>query len=690
MQQVFRCRLSCGLIFCLAGPLTIIAEQVVKSPDGKISLTFRLRAGQPVYAVQFVRKPVIRDSRMGFRLQDQPDLAADFKIGRVERRSQDTTWVQPWGEVAKVRDHYNELAVLLQERQAPHRVMRLVFRVFDDGVGLRYEIPAQPNLTKISILDELTEFRLAGDYRAWWIKAYQPNRYEYLYQSSPVSVIDTVHTPLTLESTDGFCLSIHEANLVDYASMTLAHIGGTDLKCDLVPWSDGIKVRSQTPLQTPWRTIQIAPTAGGLLTSNLILNLNEPNRLTDISWIKPGKYIGIWWGMHLGKWSWGSGPQHGATTANAMQYIDFAAQYGFAGVLVEGWNVEWDGDWIQNGALFNFTQPHADFDLERVAQYAASKGVQLIGHHETGADVMNYERQLEAAFRLYQKLGVHIVKTGYVGHGRTIKRIDENGNLQREWHHGQYMVRHYRKVIETAARYQIMLDVHEPIKDTGERRTFPNMMTREGARGMEYDAWSPDGGNPPEHTTILPFTRLLGGPMDFTPGILDLFYEEYKLHNRVNTTLAKQLAYYVVLYSPLQMAADLIENYAQQPAFKFICDVPTDWRDTRVLQAKIGDYVTIVRQDRKSDDWYLGSITDENPRAWSVPLQFLSPGIQYVAEIYADAADADWKSNPLALDIFRRIVTAQTVFRIRLAPGGGLAIRFHPAKGEELKTIPVY
>lgn len=681
-------------ILCLiiAGQIWSLQAEIytLDSPNAALRLRAQLKSGKFYYSVNFLQQPVIRDSQLGLRLRALPDLVDDFTVQKVERRSHDTTWVQPWGECETVRDHYNELIITLREIKSPKRILRLIFRCYDDGLGLRYEIPVQPGLDYIEIADELTEFRLTGNYCAWWIKAYQPNRYEYLYQSTPVSQIDTVHTPLTMESEQGFCLSIHEAALADYASMTLARIGQTDLKCDLVPWSDGIKVRGRTPLKSPWRTIQISRTAGELITSNLILNLNEPCRLPDVSWIKPGKYIGIWWGMHLDKWTWGSGPRHGATTENALRYIDFAAKYGFDGVLVEGWNVSWDGDWVQNGSIFNFTQPHPDFDLAKVAQYAASKGVQLIGHHETGADVLNYERQLEAPFQLYQRLGVHIVKTGYVGHGRTIKRYDENGNLQREWHHGQYMVQHYRKVIETAAKYQIMLDVHEPIKDTGERRTYPNMMTREGARGMEYDAWSPDGGNPPEHTTILPFTRLLGGPMDFTPGILDLFYEEYKPHNRVNTTLAKQLAYYVVIYSPLQMAADLIENYEQQPAFKFICEVPVDWRQTKVLHAQIGDYVTIVRQDRRSEDWYLGSITDEHSRELLAALDFLKPGVQYVAEIYADAEDADWQANPLALDIYQRIVTSQTEFKIKLAPGGGMAVRFRPASARELELIPQY
>lgn len=673
-----------------AGNARITSPQKVQSPNGHIAVFFKLIDGVPYYSVQYQGKTIIADSRLGFRLKNVPDLDHHFKVIASQRDSLDETWTQPWGEVAQVRNHYHELRLILQETISPARTMHLIFRVFNDGIGFRYELPTQSNLTQIAIADELTEFNLTNAARCWWIKAYQPNRYEYLFQESPLNAIDTVHTPFTIETRDGIYLSIHEANLDDYASMTIARLGGTRLKCDLVPWSDGIKVKSCTPMQTPWRTIQIARTPGDLIVSTLILNLNEPNKLVDISWIKPGKYIGIWWGMHLGKYTWGSGPKHGATTANALRYIDFAAKYGFSGVLIEGWNIGWDGNWVENGSLFNFVQPHPDFDIETVARYAAAKKVMLIGHHETGADVLNYEKQMEDAFRFYQKYGVHIVKTGYVGHGRTIKRIDENGAIQREWHHGQYMVRHYRKVIETAAKYQIMLDVHEPIKDTGERRTFPNMMTREGARGMEYDAWSPDGGNPPDYLTILPFTRLLSGPMDFTPGILDLFYEEYQPHNRVNTTIAKMLAYYVIIYSPLQMAADLPENYENQPAFQFICDVPVDWHITRVLHAKIGDYLTIVRQDRHSPDWYLGSITDESRRTLKTQLDFLPADQVYVAEIYADAPEADWQTNPLAITISKALVTNQTIFIMNLAPGGGQAVRFRPADARDKALLPLY
>ena len=668
----------------------------VSSPNDRVQVTFMLEGGVPYYQVSYSREDIIKPSKLGFTFKDAEPLDQNLIIADEKHSSFDETWTQPWGEVKEIRNHYNELRVNLEETTEAHRKMTVVFRVYDDGLGFRYELPEQDNLSDFEIMDEETEFVLTGNHQAWWIPAYREHRYEYLYRQSPISFFRTkgfraVHTPLTMETADGLFLSIHEANLTDYASMTLAGSDNNTLLCDLVPWSDGVKVRASTPHQTPWRTIQIAENAGDLITSYLILNLNEPNKLEDVSWIRPGKYVGIWWGMHIGKYTWGSGAKHGATTENAKRYIDFAAKYGFSGVLVEGWNVGWDGDWAKNGDQFSFTTPYEDFDIEEVSAYAAAKGVKLTGHHETGAAVANYERQLEDAFAYYRNLGIDTVKTGYVGWDPGIKRRDEEGNvIGLEWHHGQYMVRHYGKVVETAARYHIMLDVHEPIKDTGIRRTYPNMMTREGARGQEYDAWSEDGGNPPEHTTILPFTRMLAGPFDFTPGIFDLFFEEYRPNNRVNTTLAKQLALYVVIYSPLHMAADLPENYEGHPAFQFIVDVPVDWQDTKVLHAKIGDYVTIARQDRNSEDWYIGSITDEDGRTLEAPLSFLEPGKKYVAEVYADAADADWESNPLAIDIYEALVDRGTTLRLRLAPGGGQAIRIRPATEDEANRIPRY
>lgn len=649
----------------------------VQSPNGSIVVQFSLEEGKPSYLVTQNRNILIDKSQLGVVLADGGSFDGELLIVDSARRSIDETWAQPWGERREIRNVCEELRVTLQRKPLPKRTMVVVFRVFDDGVGLRYEWPRQEGLATFEITDELTEFTLADDPTTWWIPAYQGNRYEFLYKETPLSEAPTVHTPVTMRRSDGTHLSIHEAALIDYASMTLAKAGPTKLKVDLVPWSDGVLVRAVAPHQSPWRTIQISPDAAGLVTSSLILNLNDPCVLEETDWIEPGKYAGVWWEMHLGKKSWESGDKHGATTANAKKHIDFAAKNGMVGVLVEGWNEGWDGDWMQNGERFSFTKAYPDFDIEQIARYARDQGVRLIGHHETAGSIENYESQVEAAFDLYESLGVRAVKTGYVAHGTDIKRIDESGQPQGEWHHGQYMVRHYRKMIEEAAKHHIMLDVHEPIKDTGERRTYPNMMTREGARGQEYEAWSPDGGNPPDHTTILPFTRMLAGPMDYCPGVFDLLFEEERPDNRVNTTLAKQLALYVVLYSPLQMVPDLPENYESEPeAFQFICDVPTDWEETRVLAAEVGDYIVVARQERDGNDWYLGAITDEVGRSLQADLSFLPVGCSFDAYIYEDHPDTDWQTSPQLYRVRKQTVDCETVLSLKLAPGGGVAIRF--------------
>jgi alpha-glucosidase len=668
----------------------------VNSPDGRIEVEFGLIDGVPHYSVRRDTIDVILPSRLGFTFLTDAPLNSNLKIGSSEFTSVDETWTQPWGEVKEVRDHHNELRVELAETSAEPRTMIVMFRVFDDGVGFRYELPEQPHLDDIQIMQEETEFALSGDHSAWWIPAFQDNRYEYLYRNTPVSRLtvsaaDGVHTPFTMQTADGLYLSIHEAALVDYSSMALQADGNLVLHARLFPWSDGILIKGQTPLNTPWRTIQIAEDPGDLITSYLILNLNEPNKLGDVSWVRPQKYIGIWWGMHLGKWTWGRGPSHGATTENTKAYLDFAAKYDFDGVLVEGWNEGRDGDWVAGAESFDFTTPYPGFDLQGLAAYADSLGVKVIGHHETGAAVTNYESQMEAAFALYQSLGIDTVKTGYVGYGQGVKRYDAQGNLVGlEWHHGQYMVEHYQNVVETAARYGIMINAHEPIKDTGLRRTYPNFLTREGARGQEYNAWDGAGGNPPDHVTILPFARLLAGPMDYTPGILDLTFDQYRPGNQVNHTLAKELALYVVIYSPLQMAADLIENYEGNPAIQFILDVPVDWEETRILHAQIGDFITTVRRERDGEEWFLGSITDENPRTVDVSLDFLTFGVVYVAEIYADGAGADWRTDPYSLEISRVLVDSTTAMSLELAPGGGQAIRFYPASERDAATVPVY
>ena len=654
----------------------------VASPDGKNEVSITVMDGGSLrYAISRSGRPVLLPSRLGFDFRGARPLGDSVRVVDTARASRNETWTQPWGEVARVRDHHNELRVTVEETTTDRRRFVVTFRLFDDGVGFRYELPAQPGLGEFEIMNERTEFALADDARAWWIPSHRPrlDRSEMLYSSSRVSVLDSVQTPLTLELADGRTVAvIHEANLVDYPRMFLGGRGmeSRTLTAALAPMADGVKARGRTPFVTPWRTIQLADRAADLVPSVLGVNLNPPSAITSTDWIKPMKYVGIWWGMHINTMTWSSGPKHGATTENTKRYIDFAARNGIAGVLVEGWNVGWDGNWIDNREAFSFTKAYPDYDLPGLAAYAKQKGVKLIVHNETSGGLANYERQLDSAYTLYRSLGLDAIKSGYVAD--TV-----GGNHS---HYSQVAVRHHRKVIETAARYGIMLDVHEPIHDTGERRTYPNMMTREGARGQEYNAWGGDGGNPPEHETILFFTRLLAGPMDFTPGIFDIQIKRPTGTPRrtdepqVRTTLAKQLALYVVLYSPLQMAADLIENYEAQPAFQFIRDVPTDWDTTRVIQGKIGDYVVVARRERNGQSWYVGAITDEEARTFDIPLSFLPAGRSYVAEIYADVPGETWLGNPLPVAISRRGVDSTTRLRMVLAPGGGQAIRIRPAR----------
>ena len=653
----------------------------VASPDGRNQVTVEVREGRLRYAVQRNGRDVLLPSALGFEFRGAPPLRDSLRVTGTARNTVSQAWTQPWGEVKEVRDHHNELRVSVAETAAPGRRFDVVFRVFDDGVGFRYELPEQPGLGAFEITEELTEFAFADNARAWWIPSDRPrmDRSEMLYSASPVSVLDSVQTPLTLETRDGSTfMVVHEANLVDYPRMFLAGraIEDRTLRAALAPMADGVKARGRTPFATPWRTLQLADRAEELAPSVLGLKLNPPSRIADTRWIEPMRYVGIWWGMHINTMTWASGPRHGATTENTRRYIDFAAANGFKGVLVEGWNTGWDGDWIANRDAFSFTQPYPDYDLKGLAAYARSKGVELIGHNETSGGIYNYERQMEEAFRLYRSLGIRAIKTGYVtdaipgGHS----------------HYSQEMVRHHRKVIETAAKYGIMVNVHEPVHDTGERRTWPNMMTREGSRGQEYNAWSGDGGNPPEHETILFFTRLLAGPIDYTPGIFDILIQSAEgrprrpEEARVRTTLAKQLALYVVLYSPFQMAADLPENYAGQPAFQFIRDVAVDWDTTRVLEGKIGDHVVVARRERGGESWFIGAITDEEGRTFEVPLSFLAPGRKYVAEIYADGPGAHWLHDPLPVQISTQAVDAGSRLRLVLAPGGGQAIRIRPAK----------
>ncbi len=635
-------------------------KKQLSSPDNSLKLTFTLTEGKATYELSKGDKVVISPSELGFILSNNDQFNDRFRVTDISEASLDETWEQPWGEDRYVRNNYNQMAVSLEEKDGLKRKMNIIFRLFDDGLGFRYEFPEQENLKEFEVMDELTGFNMPRDNMAWWIPAYRPERYEYLYRHTPLSAMDTVHTPLTIETKDGLYASIHEAALYDYGSMTICRSDSSNLKCDITPWSTGVKAYLKAPFKTPWRMVIVTDDAAKLVESRMILNLNDPSEIKDMSWIKPTKFMGIWWGMFTGDYTWAQGPKHGATTKNAIKYIDYCTQFGIPALLIEGWNYGWDGDWVGEGYKFEYTKPYPDFDIEKVCSYAASKGVNIIGHHETSGAVMNYENQIDSAFAYYQKLGVKYVKTGYV-----------NSVLAgKELHHSQYGVRHYQKVAELAAQYHIMIDAHEPVKGTGIQRTWPNFMSREGARGQEYESIT--NGNPPEHEAILPFTRILSGGMDFTPGI---FYIDNP-NKKISSTLAKQLSYYVVIYSPIVMAADLPWHYLNQPAFKFIQDVPCDWDKTIGINAVIGDYVTIARKDRNSDNWYLGSLTDENARELTVTLSFLDEGRKYTAEIYADGDDADWQNNPLSISITTQEVTRETTLTIKLAPGGGYAARF--------------
>ena len=677
-EDAWRARLPEVLTFLLAEPVDDALARVA-SPDGRLQFSLhRGRFDALTYRVRFGDETVVGESALGLHFAAQPGFDRDLRVLGTERASRDDTWEQPWGERRFVRDRHEELLVRIAD--AADRRIDLRVRVFDDGLGLRYEVPAQDGLDAVNIVDELTEFALPADSTAWWIPGRRYNRYEYLYRTTGLDAVEMAHTPFTLRTPRGTHLSIHEAALVDYAAFVLDQRRPGVFQTDLTRWSDGIRVKTAAPFKTPWRTLQVADAATGLLDSDLILNLNEPNALGDVSWVEPGKYVGIWWAMHIRTRTWGSGVIHGATTEETKRYMDFAAQHGFDGVLVEGWNVGWDGDWFHNGDLFSFTEPYPDFDLDAIAAYGEKRGVRLVGHHETSGNVSNYAAQMAAAYDLYEKHGVRQVKTGYVADAGDIKRVDENGLVHYEWHDGQFMANEYLRSVTEAAKRKISINTHEPIKDTGLRRTYPNWITREGAKGQEFNAWG-NPANPPEHTAILPYTRMLSGPMDFTPGIFDLTFGGEEWRHRVQTTLAKQLALYVTLYSPIQMVADLPENYESRPdAFRFIVDVPTDWEQSLAVAGEVGDFVVFARQERGGEDWYLGAVTDEDARTVQVPLDFLEPGRPYTAQIYRDGEGADWKTNPYAITVEERAVGHDEVLSLWLAPGGGAAVRF--AAGE--------
>jgi alpha-glucosidase len=665
--------ISVIFIFLLSCSKENILE--IASPNNNIEVKIYVKNGNVQYAINFKDSALIKPSNLGYLLKNSKPMNGNFLVTDSKITSANSKWAQVWGENKVITDNYNQLEVFLQEKVEPFRKMNVVFKVYNDGVGFRYEIPKQANLDTILIAEELTEFNFSKNFDAWFTPA-NFDSYEQLYQNKPLNSIESANTPITFVSDNQVFVSVHEANLTDYADMTLLKNQEKEFsfKSNLVPWPDGIKVKTSAPMVSPWRTIQIADKATDLVASNLILNLNEPNKIEDTSWIQPMKYVGIWWGMHLGTHTWTLGERHGATTAATKKYIDFAANNNISGVLVEGWNTGWE-NWGQKEA-FDFVTPYSDFNLKEIADYAKDKNINFIGHIETGGDAAYFEENLDKVFSMYHNLGIKAVKTGYAGAIKTAG----------QFHHGQFMVNHYRKVVETAAKYQIMVNAHEPIKPTGIRRTYPNMMTREGARGMEWNAWS--AGNPPDHYTIIPFTRGLVGPFDYTPGTFDILFNNAKNRvkwndlddgtSRVNTTLAKQLSLFVILYSPMQMASDLIENYENQSAFKFIKDFGVDWEISKVLNGKIGDYITIVRKEKNSDTWFLGSCTDENKRELEIELSFLDTDKKYRAEIYADGMDADWKTNPQAIEIYSEIVDAQTVLNLKLAAGGGQAIKFSP------------
>jgi hypothetical protein len=696
MKKIFICMFSLVII------QGAIAQEnkTVEVNMNKVKLQFMLDAdGRPVYSVNYGQSPVIKPSHLGIKLQNDSNFDDHFELSGTERKSVDETWNPVWGEVSRIRNHYEQVIVHLKQQSGQKRLLDLVFRVFEDGVGFRYEFPQQPNLKYFVVADELTEFSLTGDHKTFWIPGdYDSN--EYPYTISPISKVDAsvlaksatdiavrfvpdqygIQTPLMMKTAEGLYINIHEAALKDYTSMQL-HVDTKTFKLttNLVADAVGNKAYMHAPCKTPWRTIIISDKATEILASKMILNLNDPSKIENTSWIKPMKFVGIWWEMQTGKstWSYSDRPdtlgadgnpipngRHGANTANVKRYIDFAAKNGIQGVLVEGWNIGWEdwfGNWKEN--VFDFAKPYPDFDVKAINDYAASKDVKMIMHNETSGSATSYERQMDTAFRFMNKYGYTSVKTGYVG------KIIPRG----EHHDGQWMIDHYVRVAEKAAQYHVMLDSHEPVRPTGLQRTYPNWLASEAGRGNEYNAFS--NGNNPNHETIMPFTRLIGGPMDYTPGIFKIKGYSDVPGRQVHTTLAKQLALYITMYSPLAMAADLPENYEKRmDAFQFIKDVPVDFEDSKIIEAEPGEYITIARKEKGTGSWYLGAITNENSRNSIIPLDFLDKGKKYVATIYADAASADWKNNPEAYQIGSYTVNAGTKLNLKLANGGGAAV----------------
>lgn len=631
----------------------------VSSPDGTVTVSVGVKNHCPYYTVNYQGRTLVAPSHLGYQL-DNGQLGANTRMGKVIRTSVDDTWTQPWGEFETTRNNYNELTVNFRENTG--RPMQVVFRVFNDGFGFRYILPDYNKGKEYCINDELTEITLAHDAKGWSIPSNHTEYFEGIYKSDLLSNKDTVCTPLTIEYEKDLYLAIHEAALVDYASINLTPRSGDNgaviLLTALTPWRNGVKVYAKGEMKSPWRTMIISKTAGGLLTSNLMLNLNEPSQIEDTSWIEPGRYIGIWWSIHKKQNTWEMGPTHGATTENVKRYMDFAARHGFSGVLAEGWNPGWGQD-----EKISYLESYPDFDMEEVTRYGLSKGVRFIGHTETWGNATLLENQMEQAFSWFEKLGIRAVKTGYVGQYFDGKELAKS----------QYGIRHYRRVIECAAKHRIMIDNHEPAMPTGLQRTMPNLMTQEGVRGQEYNAWDRRGGNPPSHTVTLPFTRGLAGPTDFTPAIFN--FSEIVPGTHPHSTLAKQLGEFVVIYSPLQMAADAIDNYEGQPALSFIESCPTTWSQTLVPNGEIGKYITTVRKERGGDRWFIGSITNEEARNIDIALDFLDEGATYRAVIYEDGPNADYERNPYEMTIRQINVNKGDTLHLRLARSGGAAIR---------------
>ena len=695
------------ILCCVLGLLTLCtwtAQAIgMSSPSGQLKLTFELTdEGKPVYQLTYKGKTVIKPSTLGLELVKKPHLTDGFEIAGTDTASFDETWQPVWGEVKSIRNHYNELLVKLKQT-ATGRLMNLRFRIYDEGLGFRYEFPQQKKLTYFVVKEEHTQFAMTGNHTAWWIPGdYDTQEYEYTecrlseireqmkeaqssYSARANFSPTGVQTSLQMKTDDGLYINLHEAALKDYSCMHL-NLDDKNLVFEswLTPDATGNKAYMQAPCHTPWRTVMVSDDARDILASHLILNLNEPCKYEDTSWIKPVKYIGVWWEMISGKNDWSYTSQlpsvkldetdytrtrphgrHGATTANVKRYIDFAARHGFDQVLVEGWNIGWE-DWSGKSKdyVFDFTTPYPDFDLPGLNQYAHDKGVRLMMHHETSSSVRNYERHMEAAYNLMNRYGYNAVKSGYVGN------IIPRG----EHHYGQWMVNHYLYAVTQAARHKIMVNAHEAVRPTGLCRTYPNLIGNESARGTEYESF---GGNKPSHTTVLPFTRLQGGPMDYTPGIFEMDMSKVAPHNHshVNSTLARQLALYVTMYSPLQMAADLPENYERfLDAFQFIKDVAVDWDDSRYLEAEPGQYIVVARKAKGTGNWFVGCTSGEKGHSSTLKLDFLDNGKKYIATVYSDAPDAHYRDNPQAYVIRKGIVTAKTVLRLKAAPGGGWAI----------------